>query len=401
MGTTVFDRRPPSAAAVARRPRRHAGVGVLARRRRAAAAPAPRAARCAPTSPSSAAATPGCGPPCAPRSATPGAAWCSSRRAGIGWAASGRNGGFCEASLTHGDENGVHALARRDRRSSSGSAWRTSTTSRRPSPRYGMDVDFERTGALSVATEPHQVEWLREEDGLPRRGCRAGRSALPHLPRGRRGTRGRTRWCIRPSSPLELARVGGGARRRDLRALPRARARRATRTGHRADGRRPRHAPRCRAGDERLPVAAEAQPPHDGAGLRLRAHDRAARRRQLATIGWSHRQGLSDSANQFHYYRLTADNRILFGGYDAVYHYGGRVRAGVRGPAGELPRRSPSTSSRPSRSSRGCVHASLGRRDRHLHAVLRLLRHGAGRAASPTRPASPGSASARPGSPPT
>jgi hypothetical protein len=30
--------------------------------------------------------------------------------------------------------------------------------------------------------------------------------------------------------------------------------------------------------------------------------------------------GLSDSANQFHYYRLTCDNRILWGGYDAVYH---------------------------------------------------------------------------------
>jgi glycine/D-amino acid oxidase-like deaminating enzyme len=47
---------------------------------------------------------------------------------------------------------------------------------------------------------------------------------------------------------------------------------------------------------------------------------------QLASIGWSNRQGLADSANQFHYYRLTADDRILFGGYDAVYHYGGKVR---------------------------------------------------------------------------
>jgi glycine/D-amino acid oxidase-like deaminating enzyme len=26
--------------------------------------------------------------------------------------------------------------------------------------------------------------------------------------------------------------------------------------------------------------------------------------------------------NQFHYYRLTADNRILWGGYDAIYHFG-------------------------------------------------------------------------------
>jgi len=47
---------------------------------------------------------------------------------------------------------------------------------------------------------------------------------------------------------------------------------------------------------------------------------------QLASIGWGARQGLADLANQFHYYRLTADNRILWGGYDAIYHYGGRIR---------------------------------------------------------------------------
>jgi glycine/D-amino acid oxidase-like deaminating enzyme len=29
--------------------------------------------------------------------------------------------------------------------------------------------------------------------------------------------------------------------------------------------------------------------------------------------------------NLFHYYRLTADDRILWGGYDAVYRYGGPV----------------------------------------------------------------------------
>jgi glycine/D-amino acid oxidase-like deaminating enzyme len=44
-------------------------------------------------------------------------------------------------------------------------------------------------------------------------------------------------------------------------------------------------------------------------------------------IGWRRRQGLSDIGNQFHYYRLTADDRILFGGYDAVYRYGGPVDA--------------------------------------------------------------------------
>jgi glycine/D-amino acid oxidase-like deaminating enzyme len=46
---------------------------------------------------------------------------------------------------------------------------------------------------------------------------------------------------------------------------------------------------------------------------------------QIESIGWRNRQGLSDYANQFHYYRLTADNRILWGGYDAIYYFRGPV----------------------------------------------------------------------------
>jgi len=42
---------------------------------------------------------------------------------------------------------------------------------------------------------------------------------------------------------------------------------------------------------------------------------------QFRSIGWGGRQGISDAANQFHYCRLTADNRILWGGYDATYHF--------------------------------------------------------------------------------
>ena len=40
-----------------------------------------------------------------------------------------------------------------------------------------------------------------------------------------------------------------------------------------------------------------------------------------AAIGWANRQGLTDGGNQFHYFRLTADDRILYGGYDAIYHW--------------------------------------------------------------------------------
>jgi glycine/D-amino acid oxidase-like deaminating enzyme len=47
---------------------------------------------------------------------------------------------------------------------------------------------------------------------------------------------------------------------------------------------------------------------------------------QMASVGWARRQGVGDSGYRFHYYRLTKDNRILWGGYDAVYRYGGPVR---------------------------------------------------------------------------
>jgi len=43
---------------------------------------------------------------------------------------------------------------------------------------------------------------------------------------------------------------------------------------------------------------------------------------QRAAIGWKDRVGIGDAGNQFHYYRITDDGRILWGGYDASY-YGG------------------------------------------------------------------------------
>jgi glycine/D-amino acid oxidase-like deaminating enzyme len=42
---------------------------------------------------------------------------------------------------------------------------------------------------------------------------------------------------------------------------------------------------------------------------------------QRESIGWHGREGLSDGNNQFHYFRTTFDGRILWGGYDAVYYW--------------------------------------------------------------------------------
>jgi glycine/D-amino acid oxidase-like deaminating enzyme len=47
--------------------------------------------------------------------------------------------------------------------------------------------------------------------------------------------------------------------------------------------------------------------------------------RQWDAIGWQGRQGVEDARNYVHYTRPTADGRILWGGSDAVYYYGGPI----------------------------------------------------------------------------
>ena len=73
-----------------------------------------------------------------------------------GWAASGRNGGFCSASLTHGFDNGLSrfpdemdTLERLGRANLDG----IEQTVRR----YGIECDFARTGELLVATAEWQL----------------------------------------------------------------------------------------------------------------------------------------------------------------------------------------------------------------------------------------------------
>jgi len=43
---------------------------------------------------------------------------------------------------------------------------------------------------------------------------------------------------------------------------------------------------------------------------------------QLATIGWRNRQGIEDARNLVHYFRLSADDRLLMGGSDVSLAYG-------------------------------------------------------------------------------
>jgi glycine/D-amino acid oxidase-like deaminating enzyme len=47
---------------------------------------------------------------------------------------------------------------------------------------------------------------------------------------------------------------------------------------------------------------------------------------QRESIGWKDREGISDAGNQFHYYRLNKEGGILWGGFEAIYNFRGKVR---------------------------------------------------------------------------
>lgn len=242
----------------------------------------------------------------------------------VGWAASGRNGGFCEASLTHGYENGMSRwpdemdqLERLGRENLDGI--------QDAIERYGMDVDWERTGQLAVAVEPHQVDWLREEEGfLDEAAVRAEVDSPTYLA----GAWDRDGCAIVHPAKLafELARV---ATELGVEIYERTRIRVLRGSGTQtlvADG--------GAVVAEQVALATNVFPSllKRNRLMTVPVYDYALMTEPLSAeqydaIGWKNRQGLADSANQFHYYRLSADNRILFGGYDAVYHFGGKVRA--------------------------------------------------------------------------
>ena len=120
----------------------------------------------------------------------------------IGWAASGRNGGFCEASLTHGSANGQKHLPEETELLGK-LGLQNLDEIEQTLARYGIDAGFERTGTLSVATEEHHVAWLREEAAEARRWsswtgppCSGRSPRRPTAPGYGTGT-GR-RWCTRP-----------------------------------------------------------------------------------------------------------------------------------------------------------------------------------------------------------
>jgi len=246
----------------------------------------------------------------------------------IGWAASGRNGGFVEASLTHGEANGERRWPE-ELELLDELGMRNLDEIEETVARYGIRADFERTGTLEVAVEPHQVPWLEgdstESDVFLDAAAVRAEIDSPTFLAGRWEKRGTA--LVHPGRlAAELARV---ARELGVELFERTRVRRLDSGTDgvvlHSDGGRVRAA--------RVALATNVFPSllKRNRLMTVPVYDYVLMTEPLTTeqrraIGWSNRQGLADLANQFHYSRLTADDRILYGGYDAVYHAGGRIR---------------------------------------------------------------------------
>jgi glycine/D-amino acid oxidase-like deaminating enzyme len=251
-----------------------------------------------------------------------------------GWAASGRNGGFCAASLTHGLDNGLARFPDEmpvlDRLGAE-----NLDEIEKAVARYGIDCGFERTGELEVAVEPHQVEWLQEgveqarrfgHDAvfLDRDAVRAEVDSPTYLAGA---------WHRDRVAMLDPARLAWGLRSACIAAGVRL-AENTPVHRLRRDGEHVRL--QAAGGSVRARRVALATNAFPGLLRRMRpytvpVYDYALMTEPLsaeqkAAVGWANRQGMADVANQFHYYRITADDRILWGGYDAVYYFGGAVR---------------------------------------------------------------------------
>ena len=246
----------------------------------------------------------------------------------IGWAASGRNGGFCEASITHGEANGksrwpddFETLERLGTENLDAMA--------KDIDELGIDCQFERTGMISAAVEPHQVDWLKEETGGEFLDAQAMRAEI-NSPTFLAGSWERDSCALVHPARLarELARV---ARDLGVEIFEHSAV-----TGLDPQKAGPVHV-RTSAGTvvaDRVALATNVFKPllRRTRLLTVPVYDYVLMTEPLsdsqkAEIGWDNRQGLGDMANQFHYSRQTADNRILWGGYDAIYHAGRKVKS--------------------------------------------------------------------------
>jgi glycine/D-amino acid oxidase-like deaminating enzyme len=254
----------------------------------------------------------------------------------VGSGASGRNGGFMESTLTHGVANG-QARFPDEIELLEELGLQNLDAIEDAIGRYEIDCDYERTGVIDIATTAHSQSYLDELRDDYEQLLALGQNATwldaeqlraeVHSPTYTGGL-----WRKDRAALVDPARLAWGlkaaAESLGVRIFEDTKALSLERDGVGVLVTTPLGGVRA----NQVALATNAFTPL----LRRLRHYIAPvydycmvteplTERQLAEIGWAGRQGLSDIPNQFHYYRLTADNRILWGGYDAVYFWRGRM----------------------------------------------------------------------------
>ena len=243
--------------------------------------------------------------------------------------ASGRNGGFMEASLTHGFSNG---FSRWPKEIALITAMGHANLNEIEATvnRLGIDCDFLRSGDFLVATEPYQVEVMRS----------APQEAAPFGEKFEWLEAGQIRALV--NSPIYLgalydptvvmvnpARLAWGLRKACLdlgvRLFENTPVNRLEDEGKTILVQTSHGSVRAK----KVALATNAFPPllKHVSHYMVPVYDYVLMTEPLSTeqrseISWQARQGVSDSANQFHYSHMSQDGRILWGGYDAVYYKG-------------------------------------------------------------------------------
>ena len=247
-----------------------------------------------------------------------------------GHGASSRNGGFCDASLTHGFLNGLahwpNDIAALERLGTENLDALLATVER-----HGIDARVWRTDEITFALADWQLDDLDEmaeiytDHGVPHRlHDQAGARALVDSPRylgafvdvGSIALLDPARLVWGLADTVE--RLGGVIHDHSrVEAIDAETDRLRVRTS------------RGRVDAERVVVAtnAWAEPVRQMRRYVVPVYDHVLMTEplsgpQLAAIGWDGNEGLTEAANQFHYYRRTIDDRILWGGYDANYYFG-------------------------------------------------------------------------------
>lgn len=246
--------------------------------------------------------------------------------------ASGRNGGFSDPSLTHGVFNGIrHFPSEIETLEKLGMENYEGFLA--DIERHRIDAGVESNGVLEVATEDYQVADLEEYCAILEEFGESATFLDREAVRGQLDSPTYRAGVFRNSGTVvDPARLAWGL----LDAIKRLGVQ-VFEQSPVSNVRRSRSdlVLRCRSGSVRAEKAVFATNAFRSPLRRMRRAtipvwdyslvSDPLSEAQMKSIGWAQRQGVGDSGNQFHYYRLTMDDRIVWGGYDAIYHFGGSV----------------------------------------------------------------------------